>query len=207
MAVLHGKLARLYWWNKTATTLTDEATTEVTTTAQITDTAKRRLNPNAPPVFTDSGGKHCIGIDYINGIGSFDGTVTIVTVSGEYVLQANLADAGYIIDWTLNTSLGTADGASMGDQWDNPIAGRASWNGSANQHFQDSTFTDMISYETSPVEGRLYLIEFYVSAPAGLDRYVGWGYVTGANPTASKDDTVKQSIAVTGFRNIAYFTS
>jgi len=207
MAIKHGKIALMYLWDKTATTMTAEACTVSGNQAQITAVTKRRLNPNEPPVFTDSGGKTVIYIDYINGIAYFTGNATIVTCTGEYVLQANLANAGYLIDWSLNLGLATADGSSKGDAWDNPIAGRTNWNGSANRHYQSNEFTLLVTYETSPVEKRLFLLEFYTDAVAQLDRYVGWALVSGVNPTSPLTDTMKEAITITGFQNIGYFTT
>ncbi len=207
MAVIHGKIARLYWWDKTASSLAGEGCDEVTNSAQITAATKRRLNPNAPPVFTDSGGKTVIDIDYVNGVAYFTGAVGVVTCSGEYVAQANLVAVGYITNWDLNITLKTADGSSQGDVWETPIAGLANWGGSATQFFQGSTYTAMPTYVTSPVEKSLFLIEFYVDAPAELDRYVGWGLVTGVNVQATLNDNIKQPITITGFRNLGYFTS
>lgn len=207
MAVVHGKIARLYWWDKTASTMTGEATDESGSQAQITATTKRRLNPNAPPVFTDTGGMTVTDIDYVNGIAYFTGNVTLVTCTGEYVLQANLAAVGYVTDWTLNITLDVVDSSAQGDAWKTNVAGLASFNGTATRFWQDSTYTAMIPYTTSPVEKNIFLVEFYVDAPAELDRYVGWAIITGVNPNASITDAIKEPITIAGFRNIAYFTT
>ena len=212
MAVKHGKLARLYWWNDTATDMTAESTTESALEAQITATALRRLNPNAglPTIGGSAAAIPIEDVDYINGIIKFQSSIagmTSVTVTGEYVTQANLAAVGYITDWTLNVSLDTADETAMGDSWRSFKAGLASWNASATGFFQDNTFMAMITGEASPHESRLWLIEFYVDAPAELDRYVGWGFVTGVNVNASISDLIKMPITIQGFKNIAFFTT
>jgi len=211
MAVKHGKLARLYWWDDTATDMTAESTTESALEAQITATALRRLNPNAAITIGGSAAAIPVAdIDYVNGIIRFQSTIagmTSVTVTGEYVAQANLAAVGYITDWTLNVSLDTADETAMGDSWRSFKAGLASWNASATGFFQDNTQMAMLTSEASPHESRLWLIEFYVDAPAELDRYVGWGIVTGVNVNATLGDLIKSPITIQGFKNLAFFST
>jgi len=208
MAVKHGKLARLLWWDDTATDVTAESCTESVLEAQITTVAMRRFNPNAP--ITIGGTAIPVAdIDYINGIIKFQSSVagSAVTVTGEYVAQANLAAVGYITDWTINVSLDTADETAMGDSWRSFKAGLASWNASATGFFEDNTRMAMLTGEASPHESRLWLIEFYVDAPAELDRYVGWGFVTGVNVNATIGDLIKSPITIQGFKNLAFFTS
>ena len=208
MAVKHGKLARLYFWDGTATDMTDEACSESGVQGQITAAAKRRLNPNAPPVFTDSDAAVIKNIDFINGIADFASNVdSAVTCTGEYVAQGNMAAVGYITDWSIDINLETADESAMGDSWRAFKAGLASWSATATGFFEDDTFGDYLTAEASLVEKRLYLIEFYVAAPADLDRYVGWGFVEGVQIGASLGDLIKRPITIKGFKNIAYFTS
>lgn len=208
MAVRHGKLARLYWWDDTATDVTAESCTASVLEAQITTATMRRLNPNAA-VTIGGTAIPVADIDYVNGIIKFQSSVagSAVTVTGEYVAQANLAEVGYITDWTLNMSLETADESAMGDSWRSFKAGLAAWNASATGFFQDDTFGAMLTNEDSPHEQRLWLIEFYTDDPTELDRYVGWGIVSGVNVNASIGDLVKNPITIQGVKNIAYFTS
>jgi len=208
MSVVHGKLARLYWWNKNISNMSEEPCTESGSTAQVTDSTKRRLNPNNPPTFSDSGGSTLIDIDYVNGIGYFQSNVgSTVTCHGEYVAQADLTAVGYITNWSLTISGDVADSSAFGDNWRTGTMGLASWTATADGFYEDDTFSEMITYETSPVEKRLFLIEFYTDDPANNKRYVGWGFVSGINPTAGIGDLVKQTITITGFRNISYITS
>ena len=208
MATKHGKLARLYWWDDTATNVTAESCTASVLEAQITTATMRRFNPNAAIVI---GGTAIpvADIDYVNGIIKFQSSVagSAVTVTGEYILQANLAEVGYITDWTLNMSLDLAEETAMGDVWKSYKAGIASWNASATGFFQDDTLGAMLTGEASPHENRLWLIEFYVDAPAELDRYVGWGIVSGVNVNATIGDLIKSPITIQGFKNIAFFAS
>jgi len=117
--------------------LKTEATTEVGADAQITTAGNRLLNPNAPPVFTDSGGKAVTSINFTNGKAAFSGNVAAVTVTGNngYVPAAALRKVGYIMDWSLNLSLDMADCSRMGISWKEGLPGQAGGSGSANAYF------------------------------------------------------------------------
>ena len=94
MSRYHGKSEALYAWNGSSSVLTDEACTEDGVTAQITDTAKRILDPNEVQTFTDTGAKNVLNINYTIGKATFDGAVTVVTVTGKYVAAANITEIG-----------------------------------------------------------------------------------------------------------------
>jgi len=119
MGATHGKLAAVYRWNGSAGNLTTEACTESGSQAQITDSAKRILNPNAAVSFTDSGGANLVRIDYAAGRAIFDAAVTVVTASGTgaYVAAANLVKAGYMYDWRLEVDLELAARSVYQDDW------------------------------------------------------------------------------------------
>lgn len=129
--------------------LAAEACTEVGATAQITDADKRLLNPNSPPVFTDSGGAKVILIDYSSGIAYFDANVTIVTAAGNngYVLPSGLQKLGYVQDWNMTVNLEMGDQSAMGDQWKTACPGMASGSGGSNAFFIGSAtlFAEMIA--------------------------------------------------------------
>ena len=76
MSATHGRKAAVYKWNGSASNLSSEACTESGVQAQITDAAKRLLNPNSTDlVFTDGGGANLDRIDYLSGTGFFDENV------------------------------------------------------------------------------------------------------------------------------------
>jgi len=117
--------------------LKDEATTESTNEAQITSAARRLLNPNASIVFTDSGGKTVTRISHTNGKAVFSGNVANVTVTGNngYIPALALKKVGYLIGWSLNTSLEMSDASCMGQNWKEALPGQAGGTGSANAYF------------------------------------------------------------------------
>lgn len=117
--------------------LKDEPTTEDGATAQITDTTARILNPNAPPTFTDDGGKNVLWINYTNGYAVFDDTVGNVDVDGNngYIPRIALQKVAYLLDWSLNVSLEMADSTVMQLDWKTALPGQAEASGSANAYF------------------------------------------------------------------------
>jgi hypothetical protein len=114
-----------------------EATTESGTEAQITAAGNRLLNPNAPPTFTDDGGKVVELINFTNGTAKFSGNVGNVTVAGNngYIPASALRKVGYLVDWSLNVTLDMADCSRMGQQWKEALPGQAGASGSANGYF------------------------------------------------------------------------
>ncbi len=113
--------------------LKDEPCTEATIYAQITDTAVWLLNPNAPPTFTDAGGKAVIWINYTNGKATFNGNVGAVTVTGNngYIPTLALQKVAYLLNWNLALSLDMADISAQPDKWKSAVPGQAGGTGSA----------------------------------------------------------------------------
>lgn len=117
--------------------LKSEPCDEATIYAQITDATARLLNPNAPPVCTDAGGKKVVEINYTNGTFTFSGNVGACTVTGNngYVPTLALQKVGYLIDWSLSLNLDMVDSTSQGDAWKSGLPGQAGGSGSANAYF------------------------------------------------------------------------
>jgi len=117
--------------------LKDEACTESGTEAQITASAKRILNPNATPTFTDTGSKNVLIVDHTRGKAVFDDNVTVVTVTGNngYVPLSALEEVGYLVDWSFQASLELAAIPKAGDQWQTHIPGHAGGKGGAGGYF------------------------------------------------------------------------
>jgi len=113
--------------------LKDEPTTIVGSTAQITDTAARLLNPNAPPVWTPTNAVNLLWVNYTNGMATFSGApgVTDVTGNNGYVPTLALQKVGYLINWSLSLSLDMADISAQPDVWKTAIPAQASGSGSA----------------------------------------------------------------------------
>ena len=197
MSRYHGKSATLYAWNGTSTAHTNEACTEVTTTAQITDTAKRILDPNEIQTFTDTGAKNVLNIDYTIGKATFDGAVTIVTATGKHVLAANITEIGNLFGWSVETALDLADTSVFGDTWKTAEAGQMKWSGGAEGYFLNSYWIDAQALL------KMWLVRFYVDATKYL---TGWCHIPGLSQGASISEIVKESITIEGYKHMLSVT-
>lgn len=113
-------------------TLFAEPTTVSTVYAQITDTGKRLLNPNAPPVWTDDGSLPALIVDNTIGKATFGDNAGTVTVAGDngYILESGLQQLGYLKGWNLNATVDLADASRLGQQWKEFEPGQAGATGS-----------------------------------------------------------------------------
>jgi hypothetical protein len=114
-----------------------EATTESGAQAQITAAANRILNPNAVPIFTDSGGKIVETIDFTQGKAIFSGNVTAVTVAGNngYIPLAALQKVGYLFNWQFQPGVDIVEVNRCGQDWKEVIAGQGQGSGGADAYF------------------------------------------------------------------------
>lgn len=197
MTVYHGKSAKLYAWDGTSTIHTSEACTEVGATAQITDTAKRILDPNVAQTFTDTGGKNVTEIDYTIGKAYFDGNVTVVTATGKHVLAANIDLIGNLFEWTLEASIDVAESTVFGDAWKTFEAGQPKWSGGAEGYILNSTWHD------AQATLKAWLVKFYINAS---HHFFGWCHIPGLSRAANINEIVKESITFEGFKHLSYVT-
>jgi hypothetical protein len=117
--------------------LKDEPTTESGVDAQITDTTRRLLNPNAPPTWTDSGGKNAQIVDFTQAKATFNGNVGNVSATGNngYLPAAALEQVGYLLGWDFSLELDLTDVSAAGDNWKTWLPGQAGGRGSAEAFF------------------------------------------------------------------------
>jgi len=177
----------------------DEATTESGADAQITDTTKRLLNPNAPPTFTDDGGKNVLVMDYTRGKATFDGNVGNVDVDGNdgFIVESGMEQVGYLIDWEFTVELDMADASRMGQEWKEGIPGQAGGRGGANGYFiANETFHE--AFEDC-VDGtqEYFLLELFNYDPdqdQTGDHLLVWVTFTKFNVNAPIGEVVKERI-------------
>jgi len=198
MGATHGKHGILYKWNGTGSDLSGEACTEDAATAQITDTAKRILNPNATVTFTDTGGEAVTRIDYAEGKAYFSGNVTVVTCSGTgaYVASGNLVKTGYLYEWALEFTLETHDLTAFQDDWRAMGGGLAAAAGSAQGFMVGSNWWDDLEDETDGTKD-LWFLELFSYDPDDDrtgDHYDLWAVITGLNPNVPLGDYIKETI-------------
>ena len=179
--------------------LKDEACTESGADAQITDTTMRLINPNNQPIFTDSGGKNVLIVDYTQGKATFDGNVTIVTVTGNngFIVVAGLEKVGYLIGWEYQLALDMADMSYAGQEWKNALPGQAGGNGSAESFFiGGKTFFDAF-VECASGNEAYFLLQLFNYDPdkdQTGDHLNAWVIFDNFNIAAPINEVVKEKI-------------
>lgn len=179
--------------------LKTEATTESGPEAQITAAANRLLNPNSPPVWTDSGGKIAQKVNFTSGKAVFDGNVTIVTVTGNngYIPAAALKKVGYLIDWSMNVTLDMADCSRMGQQWKEALPGQAGGSGSANAYFIATESLWLNLKEAIESGEKYFLLQLFNYDPdqdQTGDHYNVWATFTSFALSADIGSVVKEQV-------------
>jgi hypothetical protein len=176
-----------------------EACSVVGANAQITDATKRLLNPNAPPVFTDSGGKNVLIIDYTRGLATFDGNAGTVTVTGNngYMVESGLQKIGYLFDWSFNVKLDVGDASRCGQNWKEILAGQAGGDGAATAYFI-GTETLLNVIQNQITSGAKFLLELYNYDPNQNqtgDHFLAWAVFSQWNLGAKCTEVVKEAIS------------
>lgn len=179
--------------------LVAEATTESGAQAQITAAANRLLNPNAPPTFTDDGGKTVLGVNYTNGTATFSGNVGIVTAAGNggFIPAAALKKVGYLIDWSMNVTLEMADCSRMGQSWKEALPGLAGGSGSANGYFIATESLWLNLKEAIEAGEKYFLLQLFNYDPdqdQTGDHYTVWATLTGFSLAADIGAVVKEQL-------------
>ncbi len=196
MAVYHGKSAQLYAWDGTATAHTSEACTESANTAQITDTAKRILDPNETQTFTDSGSETVTRIDYTIGKAWFTGTVGTVTATGKHVAAANIDLIANLFGWNLEATLEIVDVTCFGATYKETEVGMVGWSGNAEGYILNSTWKDYMDLT------KRWFIKFYINAANG---FMGWANISGLSEAANINEVIKEAINFHGYADLTYF--
>ncbi|MBT6338782.1 MAG: hypothetical protein HOJ48_05750 [Desulfobacula sp.] len=165
--------------------------------AQITDTTKRILDPNNPPVFTDDGGKTVLRIDYTTGTAYFTGNVGTVTVAGNLgqIETSGLEKVGYLTDWSFNITLDLADQSYMGQKWKHNTVGQGSGTGSASSFFIGSD--SMIDGITNKEFFFLQLFNYDPDQDQTGDHFNCWVLFSGDAVAGSVGDNVKETLDFT----------
>ena len=182
--------------------LKDEACSESGLEAQITATTRRLLDPNNPPTFSDSGSKNVLTIDYSQGKATFDGNVTVVTVTGNngYILASGLEKVGYLFEWNFNPTVELFEKTGMGDKWKSWLPGIASGEGGAGSYFpgKDSFFE---AYKDGADGTQAYfLLQLFTYDPdqdQTGDHFNIWVTFKSVNINAPIGEIVKEAIGFT----------
>ena len=173
--------------------LTDEACTESGADAQITAAAKQIINPNSPPVFTDTGSQNVLITDFSQGKATFDGNVTVVTVTA-------LEKVGYLMEWDLDLSVDMAEILRMGQQWKEYLPGQAAGKGSAQAYYIgcDAFFPEIEDViDTTQDYFLLELFNYDPDQDQTGDHFVVWVIFDSLDIAAPINEIIKEAIAFT----------
>jgi hypothetical protein len=179
--------------------LKDEACTESGTEAQITAAAKRLLNPNAPPAWTDDCGETALIVDYTQGKAVFGDNVGAVTVTGNngYVVEGGLEKVGYLRGWSFSPALDLADAARCGQQWKEFRPGQAGAGGSAEAFFiGGDAFFDGLA-KAADLTQEYYLLELFNYDPdqdQSGDHFIAWVIFGGLSIAAPIGELVIENL-------------
>ncbi len=182
--------------------LKDEPCDESGATAQITATARRMLNPNTPPTFTDSGGAAVVWIDYASGTAHFDSNVTTVTVTGNdgYSPDGALTKVGYLQDWNMNVEVEMHDMSALGDTWKSALPGLGGGNGGANGFFiGNKSFFEAFEDNVDGTQ-KYFLLQLFNYDPdqdQTGDHWNVWVTFTSINVNVSIGELVKEGVNFT----------
>lgn len=178
--------------------LKDEPCTESGTTAQITDSAKRLLNPNTKVTFTDSGSANLLRIDYIAGKAYFDANVAVVTVTGNngYIPASMLEKAGYLYEWNMDVALDLAEKSVYQEDWKKWEPGQAEASGSAAGFFAGRKWFEVFEDCMDGTQS-YYLVQFFTYDPDDDqtgDHLNGWVIFENFSLSAPVAEMVKETI-------------
>jgi len=207
MAATHGKFGALYKWDGTGNNLAAEACTVVGNTAQITDTAKRLLNPNCTDlVFTPTNAVAELKIDLLIGMVYYDGAPGVTTVAGTtaYIDQATeLIKTAYLFNWTLDVSLQAAERTEFQADWKTFDPGLAEASGSIEGYLVGSNWWDDVEDLVDGTQGAAWLLRLFSwdkDDDMTGDHYDMWAILSGFGVNVPVGELVKETITfqVTG---------
>lgn len=200
MAVTHGKLGSVYKWNGTGSNLAAEPCTVNGSDAQVTDSAKRILNPNCTDMeIGPTNSVNVLTIDYANGTIHFDGAPGVTTIggTGAYVAAGNLVKTAYCFDWTLDFSIASHDITDFQDKWRAVSGGIAQASGTIDGFMVGSNWWDDFEDETDGTKG-LWFLELFSYDPDDDrtgDHWDLWALFTGFGVNVPVGEIVKERIA------------
>jgi len=179
--------------------LKEEPCTEAGQSAQITDAARRILNPDSAVTFTDSGGANLVRIDHADGRAYFDSAVTIVTATGKngFLPESMLERAGYLYEWSLEVSVELADATPFQEHWKRFQAGQAQAAGSAAGYLAGRKWFEAFE-DCAGGSQALFFLQLFTRDPANDqsgDRVHAWVVFDGFNPAAPLTEMVKEAIS------------
>jgi len=201
MGATHGKKGIVYAWDGTGSNLTNEACGVADNDAQISDSAKRFLNPNSQDLtFTPTNAVNLESISYFTGYGHFNGPPGVTTCSGTgaYIAAGNISKVGYLYEWNLDFGLDVDEISAFQDDWKSHIVGQAGAQGGAEGYFVGTTWWDILSDHIDDT-AFYYLLQLFSYDPDDDqtgDHWNVWASLTGLSVKTGVSGVVKESIGI-----------
>lgn len=178
--------------------LYQEACTESSAQAQITDTSMRILNPNATITWTDSGGANLRTVDFVTGTAYFDANVAQVTVTGDngFIVEAALTKVGYLFGWGMQAGLDLDEITAQGDSWKTHVAGAGEMSGSAEGYMIGKEWFDDVADQATGNQD-FFLVQLFSYDPDDDqtgDHFNAWVKFNSYNANAPLGAVMKDTI-------------
>lgn len=203
MAVLVGNTADIYIATGTGTAMTGEAVTDLTGGVyQITDTAKRAINPNAAVTVLDDAST-VPSANYQ--IGWASGKITLtngytaggtITVTGEYL---TLAQAAQAYEWSYDSEVITEESQTFGDTWKERTLVMKSGTVSFQRFYNDEYFAEANL-------GNYYVLALYTNL-SGNDRFMAAGHMSSTGITSGENELIKENVSFALHGEVDFATS
>ena len=190
MATMAGNAADIYIASGTGTAMTGEAVTSLGSGVyQITDTARRAINPNAALTVLD-GVSTIPAANYQIGWGSGKITLTngytlggTMTVTGEYL---TLAQAAQGFEWSYDGEVLTEESQTFGDAWKERTLVMKSGSVTFQRFYNDEYFHTNV--------GNYYVLVLYMVL-ASADRFLCAAFMTSAGMSVEENALIKQNVS------------
>lgn len=201
MAVLAGRNADIYITSGTGTSMTGEAVTSLGSGAyQITDAAKRAINPNASLTVLDgvsTVSQSNYQVSFGAGIITLNPGVTLagtMTVAGEYL---TLAQAAQGFEWTYDSELVLEESQTFGDAWKERSLVMRSGTVQFQRFYNDEYFLTNV--------GNYFVLALYFDL-AGADRLLCAARMTSAGVAVEENALIKQNVSFATHGGVAVAT-
>ena len=200
MAVLAGRNADIYLATGTGTAMTGEATTSLGGNVyQITDTAKRAINPNASLTVLD-GATPISSSRYQVAYGS--GKIYLaaapagtITVTGEYLTLSKAAQA---YEWSLGVQPVLEEVQVFGDAWKARACVQRDATLTFSRFYNDQYFHTNI--------GSYYVIRLYADYSGGVQWMAG-AQMTSMGVNVGENETIKENVSFATHGVVDYLNS
>lgn len=178
------------YWRSTSATMTNEATTSSAGNVyQVTDSAKRILDPAVYPTLNTTARTYLDTTYKDNGWDFFNGQVKLTgatspTVTGAYLVLTSLVD---VVSWSLTMNKNAAETTAIGDTWKEYTAVESGATLSINRYYSDTEGWQRI------LASDQVIVKIWEDGTSGF-----WckGIMTGFNPSFAVGQVDNEAITI-----------